>query len=377
MNPMMRRLFQTLRDGLMIVSRDGVLRYANEQAGRLVPCTVGQAVANPVIARRVAAVEAGHLVLPHSERLVLEGGGRLDADTVELHLMASPVGSDCVVVLHNQSERQFFETAVNNLGRMVDRECRQPLEEFLAHAAEVLAQLEDGAQADAARMQLAIARTRASGETLVGLFAKLAALAQLSNGAALQADERIVVQDWLGTVVDAMRPRAADQAVGLALERVAADVPALYGSRLWLARALQECLENAIRHGAPRSEVLVDVSAGGGFVRIRVRNLGLAGVPAHLRGRLMQPLYRGAAAVSSGLPGLGLGLPLVQQIVQLHGGNFSLREDLDGLVEATVELPAGAPAAAPGTNDLAQAQRYARDLARLIERKTIESARSL
>jgi signal transduction histidine kinase len=65
------------------------------------------------------------------------------------------------------------------------------------------------------------------------------------------------------------------------------------------------------------------------------------GVPSDELPRIFEELYRGANA--RGTEGSGLGLALVQRIVELHGGQIQVRsqqEDPSGTV-FTVRLPVG------------------------------------
>lgn len=89
----------------------------------------------------------------------------------------------------------------------------------------------------------------------------------------------------------------------------------------------------------------------------------------------MQPLMRGADAAAN-TPGLGLGLPLARRIVEMHQGRLALDQELDGFITASIELPTStSPFASPET-DIAQAQRYASDLARLMTRRPRSGGRS-
>ena len=153
--------------------------------------------------------------------------------------------------------------------------------------------------------------------------------------------------------------------MSLLVERPADEMPPVYGSRAWLGRAFGELLDNAIKYGPARSNVLVSFKQNGNFLLISVRNYGDL-VPIHLRERLFQVLYRGRNAERKDTPGLGLGLGLARQIVQMHGGNLTLASVEDGTTDFTIELPTGAPSGDAKALDLAQAQRYAQDLARLM-----------
>jgi signal transduction histidine kinase len=108
----------------------------------------------------------------------------------------------------------------------------------------------------------------------------------------------------------------------------------LRGDRCALAQALDNLLVNAIEHGGP--EVVVEARAGGGRLRIAVRDSGRAGRPA--------PLREGPAGVLTWLSGRrrrGHGLRVVRRTAAAHGGGFALRRASSGTT-AVLDLPLAA-----------------------------------
>jgi signal transduction histidine kinase len=97
-----------------------------------------------------------------------------------------------------------------------------------------------------------------------------------------------------------------------------AEGPALVvrGDDRLLRRALRNLLENARRYGG--AEVQVELARSAGKAELRVCDRGL-GVPEGLRERIFEPFYRlpGHAEQAGGV---GLGLSLVKQIAERHGG---------------------------------------------------------
>jgi signal transduction histidine kinase len=89
------------------------------------------------------------------------------------------------------------------------------------------------------------------------------------------------------------------------------------GDERLLRRALRNLLENARRYGG--SEISVVVSASGNQATVQVCDRG-PGVPEAQRERIFEPFYRlpGHAEQAGGV---GLGLSLVKQIAERHGGS--------------------------------------------------------
>lgn len=91
----------------------------------------------------------------------------------------------------------------------------------------------------------------------------------------------------------------------------------VHGDEKLLRRALRNLLENARRYGG--GEVHVDLVPAGRHAELRVCDRG-PGVPEQLRTRIFEPFYRlpGHAEQAGGI---GLGLSLVKQIAERHGGS--------------------------------------------------------
>jgi two-component system, OmpR family, sensor histidine kinase MprB len=100
-----------------------------------------------------------------------------------------------------------------------------------------------------------------------------------------------------------------------------------------LARAVNNLLDNAARHTRPGSTVEVTAGPDG----VRVRDHG-AGVDESDLPHLFDRFYRGAAA--RGLPGTGIGLAIVRQVAEQHGGGVRAANAAGGGAEFTLTLPA-------------------------------------
>ncbi|MBI3978541.1 MAG: GAF domain-containing protein [Chloroflexi bacterium] len=136
--------------------------------------------------------------------------------------------------------------------------------------------------------------------------------------------------------------------------RIAVDavVPQLVGA--WdpgrLERVLDNLLSNAVKYSPGGGDVTVRIadeeSAAGRWAVIEVRDQGL-GIPAADQPRIFEPFYRGRSA-SSQIPGTGLGLPVVRQIVERHGGTVAVESAEGAGTTFTVRLPVAPPNETPG-----------------------------
>lgn len=109
------------------------------------------------------------------------------------------------------------------------------------------------------------------------------------------------------------------------------------GDERLLRRAVRNLLENARRYGGDDVQVVVRVAASTGHAEVRVCDRG-PGVPEAWRERIFEPFLRlpGHAEREGGV---GLGLSLVRQIAQRHGGDVRCEPREGGGSCFTVTLP--------------------------------------
>ncbi|HZR23902.1 MAG TPA: ATP-binding protein [Vicinamibacterales bacterium] len=104
-----------------------------------------------------------------------------------------------------------------------------------------------------------------------------------------------------------------------------------------LALALRQLLDNALKYSPHDSTIAVTASANGS-VDITVKNTGST-IPESERPRVVERFYRGARARN--IPGTGMGLAIVQQIAQAHGGSLTLDSSPELGTAFTMSLPRG------------------------------------
>jgi signal transduction histidine kinase len=104
-------------------------------------------------------------------------------------------------------------------------------------------------------------------------------------------------------------------------------------------QVLANLLTNAVKYSPSGGEIEVSLEPlGDTSIQLRVRDHGL-GIPPDRRERLFDRMYQ--AHGDGYLSGLGLGLFISRQIVELHGGRIEAQFPADGGTQMCVTLPVG------------------------------------
>jgi signal transduction histidine kinase len=169
---------------------------------------------------------------------------------------------------------------------------------------------------------------------------------QVLEFAGIDARERQGIREPVavtGLVDEALKACAgtiADSRIDVEL-KIATGLPAVIGDRAALRRALQNLIQNSARHAAGGRWIGVSAEAGragrADVVRITVRDRG-PGIPSGEARRIFQAFYRGRQALAAGVSGSGLGLSLVQRIMDTHGGTVEV-ESTPGRERLPLVLP--------------------------------------
>jgi signal transduction histidine kinase len=141
------------------------------------------------------------------------------------------------------------------------------------------------------------------------------------------------------TVVADFNEHAAN--AGYRIEMVGAESAAVNVDAEAVSRALWNLLDNAVKYSPGQTRIEVGVRTAPGAVCIDVRDRGI-GIGRHESRVIFRRFHRGAEARSRGIRGTGLGLAMVAEIMQAHGGRVDLQSQPGQGSIFTLVFPAAA-----------------------------------
>ena len=154
----------------------------------------------------------------------------------------------------------------------------------------------------------------------------------VDNGGARIAPQRIDIAIMAATLVDSAQDQGRDA------EFIGPQSLEIMARMVSIRRALANLIDNALHYGGTVRVFVADLA---GTIEIRVEDDG-PGIPDDRMEEVFQPFFRLDTARARNTPGMGLGLPIVQEAIRLEGGTLSLRNRREGGLTAVIRLPKGA-----------------------------------
>ena len=229
-------LVDSLDEGMLVVSPEGVVRLSNQAASRFFPVTVGQRLAIEELMVQVSAAARGYIRLPFEFDIEgPEAGG--ERDRLRMKLMESPLGGGYLVVIRNISEQARYEHIISNFANLMTVELGLPMEHFSTQLGRLLVDLVPDLERREALGEDML-RIVQQGESLASRVIQLATFAQLFSRSPILACERIPVMELVAALTQRVRPLLESRRIKLLVATGNQEMPVLYGSRPWLVEAL-------------------------------------------------------------------------------------------------------------------------------------------
>ena len=162
-------------------------------------------------------------------------------------------------------------------------------------------------------------------------------LLEMSNLQQVARNEQLQLAPMVEEIFTDLASLAEKRSITLEAEGDAA----LTDSDALIYRMLFNLTENAVKYNRLGGSVRVELAQGQEKCIIRVSDTG-CGIPEEYQRSIFHPFFRVDKSRSREYGGAGLGLSLVWEIADLHGGSVWVEESSDKGTTIAVELPAGA-----------------------------------
>jgi PAS domain S-box-containing protein len=364
----LRLVADTMPVGVVRCSRDLKYKWVNRVFADWAGGTPEELAGTP-IAQRLGEEEM-RAVQPYFERVL--AGERVEYERLAsfprlgqrwIRAVAAPTFDAAgrpdgwVGVVTDVHERKQMEEALRDADRRKDEflatlahELRNPL----APIRNAVAILQKRGPVDA---ELAWSRAvidRQAGQ-MSRLIDDLLDIARIANGKLHIRKEHVTLEQAIDMALETSRPN-----ITAAGHRLAVLMPGepivLEADSTRLAQVFSNLLNNAARYADGRGSISLSAEVQGRHVAVSVEDDGI-GFPPELAGRLFKPFSQLTSPYERSHGGLGIGLSLVQGIVELHGGTVEARSPGPGKgSEFIVRLPLPSAAAQAGQPRVGEAR---------------------
>ena len=159
-------------------------------------------------------------------------------------------------------------------------------------------------------------------------------LLEMSNLQQVARNERIQLAPMIEEIFTDLAPLSDKRGVTLTAE----GDGIMTGSDALIYRLIFNLTENAVKYNRQGGSVRVSVTQEPEKLLLRVSDTG-CGIPEEYQRSIFQPFFRVDKSRSREYGGAGLGLSLVWEIADLHGGSVWVEESSDKGTTIAVELP--------------------------------------
>jgi two-component system, OmpR family, sensor kinase len=177
---------------------------------------------------------------------------------------------------------------------------------------------------------------------LEALIGDLLDLARLEGGGGTLTIEEVPVRELFGRIADRHGPALRDRAITLEVCVRPPDLT-VSGDAQKLEQGLQNLAANAIRHTPHGGRLSLDAGMSGDDAVFTVRDTGPGIPPEHLP-HVFERFYKvDAARSATPMSGSGLGLSIVQAIVERHNGTVTASNAPEGGAMFEIRVPKSGP----------------------------------
>lgn len=151
-------------------------------------------------------------------------------------------------------------------------------------------------------------------------------LLDMSELQTVARNEKIALNALVEEVLADLEPLAREKNIELSGK---CENLVMEGSDILIYRLVYNLVENAIKYNQAGGQVTVTAAGKDRHIYLAVTDTG-NGIPQELRERIFEPFFRVDKSRSRALGGVGLGLALVREIVRVHDGSISVRDNPAG-----------------------------------------------
>jgi signal transduction histidine kinase len=234
------------------------------------------------------------------------------------------------VSIAQQTQRDFLANVSHDL--------RTPLTSVQGFAQAIV----DGVASDPTSAQHAAQIIYDEAARMHRMVESLLDLARIEAGQMDMRQRAVAPSDLLHAIGESLSVRAREKGLTLTLD-IFPDLPRIAGDGDRLAQVFNNLLDNALKHTPSGGQILLRAQPAAHGIAVTVQDTG-EGIPTEDLPLIFERFYQvDKSRRRDRRSGMGLGLAIVRQIVQMHGGSIHVASTVGQGTTFTVWLPLPAP----------------------------------
>jgi hypothetical protein len=348
---------------LLLFGVSGQVNFANRAAlnhpGKPAEAMGGQ----DIIKKLISDATLGVIKLPYEADIQM-----LDGSLMHGRFMPGPSGLDIAFVMMTGEDDGYAAQGMKlkDIIELLKAEVSPPVQ-YLLRQVDTLSTPEGSQLAQAA-------------DILKQRLSRLGDLINVFGDDIVNTSDRMELPPLVRQVCEELALKVNDKGVRFKFAEIKQTLPPIYGNQRLLKRAFYECIDNAVTYSRHQTDVDLSLDVeirftfSGQHILVGIRNQGATSLKVNNQEKLRPFVQAGKTIdpMNKPMEAPRMGLPLVQRIVALHGGNMRLNTVDADTVQILMEFPTGAPVRGNKDLDKAQAEAYAKDLAQLMSRRKKE-----
>jgi signal transduction histidine kinase len=322
-----RTLLETAPDPLLVVDRSGALRFVNAKAAEVLERSADLLLGRS-LSELVPELASAHVPRQPGESMLPPGDVTIANRRFSVTLTAGQ--GTTTIALRDVTERRLLEERRLDFYSIIAHDLRTPLSAMTLR----LALLGSGAELSASAKQ-DVEKLQQRLRSLVSMINDFLELASLEGVSYRLHRSEVDLTRVIDEVVEEYRPLLERGGVSWDGIRGAAETrPSVVGDPKRLAQVFGNLVGNAVKFTAAGGSISAHLDQQPRYIEVSIRDTG-AGIDEAVRKKLFQRYTHAQHSKS----GTGLGLMIVKEIVEAHGGVVGVESALGKGSRFWVRLP--------------------------------------
>jgi len=235
--------------------------------------------------------------------------------------MMAILGFGIVIIGRTISHEKEVLKLKSDFVSSVSHEFKTPITSIKALSERLL----EGSVKDQERMREYYSVISQDAEDLSHLVGNILDFSKMEEGKKQYQMEETDFKEWLEDTITNFFSRTTSRRYKIQTRIIEPSIP-LNIDKNAMKLAITNLLDNAVKFSSEDSEIRVSHEKQENTLQVKIRDEGI-GIPKNEQAKIFEKFYRGKSALDHSVIGTGLGLTIVKQIVEAHGGKVQVESE--------------------------------------------------